>query len=167
MTLQEFFNLLGENPTIILLYFIGLPLVAGLALIFGKGEGNISPWKEFYSAIVYMACIPGVFAVTLNVYLFLFERQSIFESNIYTQIIPILTMMVTLWFVRRNTCFEDIPGFEKIGGLVMLIAVIFIIMWILEKTHIFVITVMPFYYFLILLVVLLVAIRYGWKALYA
>lgn len=166
MTLQELFDLLAQNPSIILFYFIALPLTAALASVFGKGQATITPWKELYSLLVYLTCIPGIFAVTLNAYLFLFERQSVMDTNVYTQILPVLSMIVTLWFIRRNTCFEDIPGFGRLGGLVLVILVLFIVMWILEKTHIFVISIMPFYYFIILIIVLLVAVRYGWKAMY-
>lgn len=166
MTLGEIFKLLSENPAIPTVYLMGVPFVALLALYFGKGEGNKSPWTELYSFLVYAICLPGIFAVTLNAYLFLFERQSVFDANIFTQVLPLLSMIVTLWLIRKNTCFEDIPGFNKLGGLVTLISVLFILMWILEKTHIFVISFMPFHYFLILLVVLLIAIRFGWRAIY-
>lgn len=166
MTLRESFQILSENPAIPTVYLLGVPLIAFLALIFGKGEGNKSPWRELYSFLVYAISLPAIFAITLNVYLFLFERQSVFDANIFTQVLPLLSMVLTLWLIRRNTCFEDIPGFNRLGGLVTLISVLFILMWILEKTHIFVITVMPFHYFLILLVGLLVAIRFGWRAIY-
>jgi len=167
MTLRELFELLSENPTIILFYFIAIPLTAFLAWIFGRDEGVNSPWKELYSCLVFATCIPGTFAVTLNVYLFLFEKQSVYDTNIYTQMLPILSMVITLWLIRKNVCFEDIPGFGKLGGLMLLITTLFIIMWILEKTHIFVISFMPFQYFLILLLVLLVVVRFGWKLMFS
>jgi len=166
MTLQQFFDLLSDNPSVILFYFIAVPLTALLALVFGKGQAGLSPWRELYSLLVYLACVPGIFAITLNAYLFLFEKQSIMQTNIYTQIMPIVSMIVTLWFIRRNSCFEDIPGFGRIGGLSVLILVLFVVMWILEKTHIFVISIVPFSYFFILLVVLLVISRYAWTAIF-
>ena len=166
MTLRESFQLLAENPAIPAFFFASLPIIALLALFLGKGKGNKSPWRELYSILVYTACLPGIFAVTLNVYLFLFERQSVFDADIFTQILPIISMVVTLWLIRRNTCFEDIPGFNRLGGLVSLLTVLFILMWILEKTHIFVISFMPFHYFFILLIAILIVVRYGWKALY-
>jgi len=166
MTLQQFFQLLGDNPEVILFFFIALPLTAALALVFGRGQGENTPWKELYGLLVYLACLPGIFAITLNAYLFLFERQSIMQTNIYTQILPILSMVLTLWIIRRNICFEDIPGFDRLGGLVAMILVLFVLMWILEKTHIFVISIMPFSYFIILLVVILVMVRFGWKAMF-
>ena len=41
----------------------------------GSGEtaDEIWKWRYVYAGLVYLACIPGVFAITLNVYLFLFS----------------------------------------------------------------------------------------------
>jgi len=166
MTLGDIFNLLSNNPSVICFLFVAVPLTALLASIFGRNEGAKSPWKQLYTVLVYLTCIPGIFAVTLNVYLFLFERQSVFDTNIFTQILPIFSMIITLWLVRKNVSFDDIPGFDKIGGLIMIIAALIIFMWFLEKTHILAITVVPFSYFLILFIVLLVIIRFGWKKLF-
>lgn len=166
MTLGDFFNALSDNPSIVCFLFVSVPLTAFLASIFGKNEGAKRPWKELYTVLVYLTSIPGIFAITLNVYLFLFERQSIMDTNLYTQILPIISMVLTLWLIRKNVKFEEIPGFDKLGGLIMILAALIIFMWILEKTHIFAITIIPFSYFILLFVVLLVAIRFGWKRMF-
>lgn len=163
MTVGDFFETIGNNPSVALFWFIGLPLTAFLCSAFGKGEGHLSPWKETYCFIVYAACIPGILALIFNVYKFLFERGSIMEANLYTQILPIISMLLTLWLVRRNVCWEDIPGFGKLGGLMLILVAIISFMWILDRMRIFVISVWPFHYFLILFLVLLFLIRIGWK----
>lgn len=163
MTLGDFFQALSDNPSVVCFLFISVPLTAFLASIFGKNEGAASPWKELYSVLVYLTCIPGIFAITLNVYFFLFERQRVNDVNLYTQILPIISMVLTLWLIRKNVKLEQVPGFGKLGGLIMILFALIVFMWILEKTHIFAITIIPFSYFAILFVVLLVGIRFGWK----
>jgi len=165
MTLGDFFQTLSANYDIVCFLFVSLPLTAFLASIFGKDEGAASPWKELYSALVYFTCVPGIFAITLNVYLFLFERQPINDINLYTQVLPIISMVLTLWLIKKNVRLDQIPGFEKLGGLIMILFALIVFMWILEKTHIFAITVIPFSYFIFLFIVLLVSIRFGWKRL--
>jgi uncharacterized membrane protein YsdA (DUF1294 family) len=167
MTLQEFLEQCSANPSFIIMYFFTLPIASLLAWWLGKDEAKESPWKFMYSALMFMACIPGIFAITLNVYLFLFEKRSIFEADIYSQILPILSMIATLFIIRKNTCFEDIPGFQKLGGLLMVLGAILSIMWFLEKTRIVIFSYMPFYYVLIILAVLLIAIRFGTKKLFS
>lgn len=161
MTLQDFFDLLSANPIILLFFFVCLPLTSFLAGVLGKGEANISPWKYLYSALIYLACVPGIFAIFLNIYLFLFERISIFDANIYTQILPIAVMLLTLWIIRKNTCYEDIPGFDKLAGLFVIISCVLAIMWILDRTHIFAFTYMPFYAVILMMVALFAVIRLG------
>lgn len=163
MTLQAFFDLLSNNPQIIIFYFVAIPLTAYLAGIFGRGEGHLSPWKYLYCLLVYLAAIPGIFAINLNIYLFLFERQSILQTNLYTQILPVLVMFVTLWLVRRNVPFELVPGFDRLSGLMLIIFTLLGLMWILDRTHIIAITIIPFYYVLLLILAAIIAIRVGFK----
>lgn len=167
MTLQDFFDLISSSPSLVIFYFIAFPLTAFLASIFGNGEGDISPWKYLYSFLVYGVCIPGIFSLTLNVYMFLFDRQSILDANIFTQILPILVMIITLVLVRRNTCFEDIPGFGRLGSLIMVITAIISIMWVLDKTHIIVFSMLPFWAILAFIAVVLILIRFGTKKMFA
>ncbi len=167
MTLQEFLEQCAANPSFIIMFFFTLPIAASLAWWLGKGEAKESPWKYMYSTLMFLACIPGIFAITLNVYLFLFEKKSIFEADIYSQILPIISMIATLFIIRKNTRFEDIPGFQKIGGLFMVIGAILCFMWFLEKTRIVIFSYMPFYYVLIIMVVMLIIIRLGTKKLFS
>ena len=165
MTLQEFFNLLSANPAIVLFYFIALPLTAFLSGIFGKGEGHMSPWKYVYCGLLYMAAVPGIFAVILNVYLFLFERQRILDSNIYTQILPIIAMVVTFLLIRRNVDIRQVPGFGRLSGLILVVTGVLAAMWILDRTRIFAITVVPFHYVIFMIIGLFVLVRVGWNRL--
>lgn len=166
MTLGEFLNVCDQSGSIILFYFTAIPLVAALAWGFGRGEGHLSPWKYLYTALIYLACVPGIFAVTLNVYLFFFERTSILNANLYTQILPILSMLVTLWIIRRNVDFDDIPGFNKIGSLFLLLILLFAFLWVLEKTQLFVISFMPFHFFILLFAAALISIRLTLKKMF-
>jgi len=163
MTLQDFFDLLSANPAVLLFYFIAVPLTAFLAYIFGKNDGHLVPWKYLYSFLIYAACLPGIFSISLNVYLFLFERQSVLDANIYTQILPIIVMGFTLWFISKNVDLDLIPGFDKVGGLMMMIAGILALMWMLDKTRIFAITILPFWVVILIVVGLLVVARFGFK----
>lgn len=167
MTLGQFFETVSKEPSIVLFYFFALPFTAFLASIFGKNEGHLSPWKYLYTVLVYLVCIPGIFAVTFNAYTFLFERQPIMQMNLMTQLLPILCMLITLWLIKKNVSLNDVPGFDKIGSLVFILTVLMIMMWILEKTHIFVFTFMPFYQFVLFFVGFLILIRWLWARMMA
>ncbi len=163
MTLEEFFNLLADNPRYIIGYFFLIPITALIGTIIGKGEEGESVWKYFYSILIYLVAVPGIFAITLSIYLFFFERRGIFQTDIYTQILPVLSMIATLLIIRRTVTLETIPGFGKISGLVMMIGVALISMWFLEKTRIYVFSYMPVQYVFLILAGLLIAFRLGWS----
>ena len=165
MTLGELFQQVSEQPVYVVFYFTVIPFAAALAGWLGKGEGHLSPWKYLYATLIYLVCVPGIFSVMLNVYLFLFERRSIFDTNIYTQLLPILSMVGTLLIMRRNVDFDAIPGFDRLSGLVTIISATLIIMWFVDRTHIVVFSYLRFQYVLLIFAALLIFIRFGWSRL--
>ena len=167
MTLQELFDLIGNNPTWIIVYFALIPFTALLAGFMGKGEGNLTPWRQLYSVLIYMVCIPGIFAITLSIYFFLFERRSIMDTDVYNQIIPVVSMLATLLLIRNNANMDRIPGFGKVSGLMMVIFATLALMWGLDRTriHIIAFTRMPFYYVIGIFVALFLVVRFGFKRL--
>jgi hypothetical protein len=167
MTLGQFFSSVSSHPEIATFYFVALPSTAFLSNIFSKGESHQTPWKYLYSGLIYLASIPGIFAITLSAYLFLFERQSIMDTNLFTQIFPVLCMMLTLWLVSRNISLQEVPGFDKLGSLIVIITALISMMWILEKTRIIIFSFMPFYQFILLFIAFLIFIRWSWNRLFS
>lgn len=163
MTLKEFFDLLAANPIYLIAFFVLIPVIAAWAGWIAKDEGHESPWKFLYASLIYLICLPGVFAITLNIYLFLFERKPVFETDIFTQILPVVSMIATLLIIRRNVDLKQIPGFGRLTGLVLMLTAIFSIMWLLEHTRIFVISFIPFSSFLIIVGVIFLAVVLGWN----
>ena len=100
--------------------------------------------------------------MTLSIYVFVFERRSIFDTDIYTQILPIISMVATLFLIRRNVNLDLVPGFDKITGLIMMIASVFAFMWVLDKTRIWVVSYLPFWQGLLIFAGLLLVLRWGW-----
>lgn len=163
MTLQDFFTLLSENPFWVLSYFLLIPFTALLAGILGKGEGHLEPWTYLYSTLIYLVCIPGIFAVTLSVYFFIFEKRSIMQTDMFTQVLPIFSMILTLYLIRRNVDLNQIPGFDKITGLITMIFGLLCVFWVLDRTRIWVVSFLPFWQGILIFVGLLLTVRWGGK----
>ncbi len=165
MTLREFFDYLGANPAVVVAFFLGIPFTALLAGIMGKGEGHLSPWKYLYSVLIYLVCVPGIFAASLAVYLFLFERGgSIFNVNLLTQVLPIVSMIATLGIIRRNAPFNYIPGFGRLSGLMTMIFAVFVLMFFLDRLHLVAWVNVPVQYLLVIVVGLLLVFRFALKS---
>ncbi|RZM01651.1 MAG: hypothetical protein EOO88_57720 [Pedobacter sp.] len=132
----------------------------------GETAEDIWKWRYMYAVLVYLACIPGIFAVTLNIYLFLFERQSIWDMNLALQALPILTMVATLVLIRRKIPFSYIPGFGKLSSFLTLIGAIMGILWFIDRTRIYAVAYIPFTYIVIGFVALLLVIRFAWSRIF-
>ncbi|MEZ4948516.1 MAG: hypothetical protein R2879_14435 [Saprospiraceae bacterium] len=165
MTLEEFFNWLSAHPFWIMAFFVFLPLTAFLAWKMGAGEARQKPWIQMYAILIYLTCIPGIFSITLSLYLFLFENVSILQTNIFTQVLPVVSMFATLFLIQKNIAFENIPGFEKLSGLIFLIAAILVILWIVDRTRIWMIMRLPIYLAFLIFAGLLILGRIGWSKL--
>jgi hypothetical protein len=95
--------------------------------------------------------------------MFLFERRSVMDIDVYTQVLPIASMFLTLGIVRRSVDLSYVPGFDKLSGLLMLIAAAIGLMWLVDRTHIYAIVSMPFSVVLLIFVVLMLTLRFGYR----
>ena len=85
------------------------------------------------------------------------------DADVFAQVLPIISMVVTLLLIRRNVSLDYIPGFDKLSGLVTVISAALLIMWFVDRTRIIVFSYLPFQYVILIFIGLLVVIRYGWR----
>jgi hypothetical protein len=163
MTLRQFFEWVQEQPSVIIYYFAIILAITIIASLFAKEEGQLPPWNWLYAVIIYLVCIPGIFAVTLSVYFFLFEKRSIMDTELLLQVLPIAMMFIIVYIIRKNVDLKFIPGFEKLSSLMIIIGVILSLMWILDRTQLYAISFVPFYYVLIILIGGIFAMRMAFR----
>ncbi|MEN0051630.1 MAG: hypothetical protein AAF806_31490 [Bacteroidota bacterium] len=167
MTLQQLFDWIGQNPIGVMIFFIGLPILS-FAMTWVIDEYSYqSPWKFFYSALIYAACIPGIFATMLVFYSLFFENKSLLEVNLFIYFLPILSMIAVLTILSRKLQLEHIPGFDKISGLVFMIVAVSLVVFLLSRMRIWTVFVGSIWHLLGLFVVLLIVFRVGFKRLLA
>ena len=139
MTVRELTQWAGGHPWILLAVFGVLPvLVWLLGVMHGRGNGGTSPWRYIYSVFVYVVCVPGMFSSVLTPYSLFFRNENLLEVNLLVYVLPIISMLVTLIFVRKNVGFDAVPGFERLSGLMILLACSFGLALAIHKTRLFV-----------------------------
>lgn len=163
MTLNDLFQYALDHPANVLFYFALIPFAALLAGWMEREEGHLPPWNYLYSTLVYLVAVPAILSVAYSVYKWLFERASILDANLMLQALPIISMLLTFFIIKRQVRVEDLPGFGRLGGLVMMISAAIIIMWFIDRVRIVVFSYMPIQYLLIIFLVLLAFIRFGWR----
>ena len=165
MTLGELFDYLAAHPVLILGVLLLPVLTALFAGIVGRGRGYTEPWRTVYAVCIYASCVPGIFALSLLVYLFLFERQSVFALDLVTQLAPIIAMTATVLLVRRNVDLDYVPGFDRLSGLLAAIAGVFFLMYVVERFRWITFTYLPAGAVLLVFAAVLAAVVWGGRRL--
>ena len=139
MTIQELIDLAAKNQNVVLLSFAVAPVLTILVRVFhSRGRGAFSPHKYIYSFITYLAVIPGIIASVLLAYALFFTRTNLLEVNAVIYFLPIVSMIVTLFIISRIVSFNQLPGFDRLRGLMFMIAVSFAAVLFIQKMRIWV-----------------------------
>lgn len=137
MTLEELFAHVEANPVIVLAYFGALPLLAWLAGRFHpKGWVGDSPVRYAYAGLIYMACLPGILAAVALADVLAHGR--LMRAGVLSELLPLLSMLLTLGIVRNQAKPEHIPGFRRLAGFVGLLALTAVAVFLLMKTRIWI-----------------------------
>ena len=139
MTTREFIQMAGEHWLVLVGLLAIAPVAACLcSLGHERGNGGTAPWKYFYSVLVYLACVPGTFAAVLTCYTLFFTHENLLDANPLVYFLPIASMVVTLVYIRKVVAFDLIPGFDRLSGLMVMIACSFAIALAIQKTRIWI-----------------------------
>ncbi len=137
MTLQELFDHAGQYAEIVMIAFAVPPGLALLLWLFRRHSTSPrAPLSYAYSLLIYATCVPGVFAAVLTAYALFFTRSSLLEVSLLVYLLPMASMVVTLLLLARSVRFDDIPGFDHLSGLIILIGLSFLVVLIISKTRI-------------------------------
>ncbi len=139
MTTRDLILLAGQHPVVLAAAFIVPPVAAwGLGQIHERTRGGTAPWKYFYSVLVYLACVPGMFASVLTAYTLFISRENLLDVNPLVYFLPVVSMVVTLVFIRKNVSFDEVPGFDRLSGLMVMVGCSFAVALAIQKTNIWI-----------------------------
>lgn len=140
MTLRELIDLAGRQPWALLIVFLLPPAVAWLCGVGpGRNNGGRPPWKYIYSVLVYLVCVPGLFAAIITAYSLFFRNENLLDVNLLVYFLPVASMVATLVLVRKNVAFDQVPGFGRLSGLMVMIGASLALALAIHKTNIWVV----------------------------
>ena len=167
MTLNDLLNYAAGHPEAVIFYFALVPFAALLAGLMERKEGHLPPWNYLYSAMLYLVAVPATLSAGLLAYQWLFERGSILDVDLLLQGVPIISFFVTAYIIRRQVYLRGLPGFGRLGGLVLMIFATLVLLWIIDRTRIVLFSGFKIQYLLLCFLLLLVLVRYGWRKIFA
>lgn len=139
MTTRELIQWLGQHPLPLASIFLLLPLLSWLCgRLHGPDRGGEAPWKFLYAILVYLVCIPGMFAAVLTGYALFFTRENLLDANLLVYLLPLASMVVTLVLIRKSVSFDLVPGFDRLSGLMVMIGCSFGVALAIQKTNIWI-----------------------------
>jgi len=137
MTVRDLIQLAGRHPLVLVAAFVVPPLLAWLlGQMHERGRGGTTPWKYLYAVLVHLACVPGMFAAVITAYTLFFSHENLVDADLLVYFLPILSMIATLVFIRKNVPFDEVPGFDRLSGLMVMVGCSFAVALAIQKTNI-------------------------------
>jgi hypothetical protein len=166
MTIEQLIAGLGEHPFVLILLLLAVPVAAwGLVLWHGAGRGDLRPWRYLHSALLHLAVFPGVLALLLVGYQLFIRGGDLLSVNLLVYFLPPVTMGLTMAGIRRATDFEHLPGFGRLRGFMVTVAVAFALALLVMKTGIRLFFFARIWTFLVFVAILYALLRWGLRAM--
>ncbi|MEM7016476.1 MAG: hypothetical protein AAF512_03935 [Pseudomonadota bacterium] len=168
MSIQELLNLIQGYPEYLLVYFCVPPVLAFfIGFLHGRQRGEATGWKYVYSVLVYLVCLPGIISLSLLAYNLFFIRGNLLEVNALVYFLPVASMILTLVIVAKQASINELPGFGKLSGLMVLLALTFAVLLFVYKTRILIGFFGSFEALLVLGVAVFLAFRWASRKLFS
>ncbi|WP_108866781.1 hypothetical protein [Aquimarina aquimarini] len=163
MTIQEIISWFANNPNLILGYFAVIIILSLLGLAVVNQRNFKPPINYFYGMLVYAVTIPGLLALIIILYSFFFLKVNLLQVDVLAYFVPVISMFVTLFIINRTVPMSRIPGFDKLSGLFIIVAITFVITYIAQRMFFGVFFVGRFQYLIIFFLALLLILRIAWR----
>lgn len=162
MTTRDLFLWLDGHTWLLAVCLLLPPLLAFvLRLSIPRQRSESSYWRYIYSGLIYATTVPGILSMVVTGYIFFFTRESLLDVNLVTYVLPIVAMLVTLQVIARSVSLERIPGFRRLSGLMVLLAVSFVIVLIISKMRVWLVFGGSIFLFIILAVLVFGVLRWS------
>lgn len=137
MTLQDLLRLIDGHPVPVTLYFVALPLLAWLAgRLHPQGSLSDSPIRWLYSAVLIGVGVPGLIAAVA--FLDQLFTGRLLQAGVFSEILPIVSLILTLSLVVHSADPSHIPGFRRMRAFLLLLAVTAVGGYLLMQTRIWI-----------------------------
>lgn len=135
MTIDDLLRVVGERSWLVVAYFAAPPLLTWAIgrLHATRREGAQRPYGPLYGVLIYLVSVPGILAAVLTGYGLFFLRADLRNVPIVVYFLPVASMVATWTLMRRQVDLDDVPGFDRLSALLLLITVCFAVAFFLNR----------------------------------
>ncbi len=123
-------------------YAIYLGLLPAIALIYSfmhnEESGSNAPHNYVYTTLVHLTTFAGVTGIILTCYTLFILQSNLLDVSFVIYFLPVISMILTVYFVSRIVTLGELPGINRLSGLLLILGVTFILTLIVLKTRIFI-----------------------------
>ncbi|AUI87744.1 hypothetical protein BS333_15185 [Vibrio azureus] len=160
MTINQLLISLEQYHLQVLIYLAAIPLISLFYNLLNKPAQRIkAPHKYVYSLLIYAAAIPGAIGFVLTAYTLFFTRTSLLNVNYTFYFLTIISMIVSLLIISKDTNLRYIPGFGRIIGLFLMLALSMFCALMLMKVNLFVGFMASFEYVIVAIIAIFILIK--------
>tara|TARA_B100000745_G_scaffold208963_1_gene138180 strand:+ start:774 stop:1289 length:516 start_codon:yes stop_codon:yes gene_type:complete len=135
MSVHAFLLWLEQYPFWILVYF-GFLVATGFALGVGYRNPASNRWRHIVASVVaHAVSLPGILSATALFYTMIVLRNNALQLNVVLYFVPGLSMVLTLWAISRYCALSALPGFERLSGFMLMMALISLCLLFLYRFH--------------------------------
>lgn len=135
MSINDLLRALGKYKYIILIYFAVIPLFAYLTGLIDRRQRAMD---YIYSTLIYLSAIPGTVSATLIFYTMFIVKKNLLNVNFFIYFLPVVSMALVFYIISKKVKFDDLPGFGRLSGLMLMIALTSIVTLFLYRVRFFI-----------------------------
>lgn len=136
MSIDDLLRLSEAYSWYIIGYLVALPLLTFLLSKMYTKTPRINFLDYTFSTIIYLVSIPGLFSICLVTYSLLFVHENLLRVNLMIYFLPLVSMLLTFFVIGSATSFARLPGFKRLSGLMLLLAMVFAVLFFLYRLRI-------------------------------
>ncbi len=138
MTINELITELENYQNSYIILLGSMPILAIVYSFFlSNREPTVKPHNYVYSAIIHAVSFPGVCGIVLTCYTLFILSGNLLDVNFIVYFFPIIILIITVYIVNRIVKISDLPGIRRLTGLLIVLAVTFVLTMLMLKTRIF------------------------------
>ena len=138
MSLRDVINVLNANTPAVIALFFGIFLVSTLvAFAAAKVDLTKSPLRFVATGCIYAAGLPGAFSAALVLYTLFFRNDDLLDVSLAVYALPLVCMIACHVVMSRKLDLRQVPGFDRLEGLAIVLILGFFGALVLHNTRFF------------------------------